>query len=446
MTLPGGIIGDAYRFESWTLLESLTELDHRMAGSEGEQAAIAMVTEAFADVGVRDVSTESFSFPGWERGRSELIAGQSYAHPHECIALPGTPAGEVSAPLVDVGYGLPEAFAETDVAGAIVLASSDTPPDADRWMHRREKYRLAVDAGAAGFLFRNHVPGCLPPTGDVGTEDGSGEIPALGVSREVGARLARQCEREQQAQSETGQQSQSENGKEATLTIECTNEPMDSANVSGVIGPKQTDEELLVTAHHDAHDIAEGARDNGSGTAILVEIARLLAPVASELDVPVRFVTFGAEEVGLRGSQAYAELHETDTIRAVVNCDAIGSTRDLGVYTHGFDGLDEPFVRAGEELGVPVTIRDELAPHSDHWPLVKQGVPGVMAYSVEESDDRGWGHTHGDTLDKVDRRDLRELAVVLTAAVYDLATGESPTAHVDPETIEQWAREEGHIE
>lgn len=429
MNVPDGVIGDGYRFESWTLLESLVDCEHRMAGSEGEQAAISMIAEAFANLGAHSVSTESFSFPGWERGRSELVCDRTYDQSHELIALPGTPAGTVSAPIVDVGPGTPEAFAETDVEGALALASSDTPPDADRWLHRREKYDLAVADGAVGFLFRNHVPGCLPPTGDVGAETQPGEIPAVGVSREVGARLARHCDRE----------------KPTTLHVECRNEPMDSANVSAVIGSTDGAEELLVTAHHDAHDIADGARDNGSGCAIVLEIARLLAPLASELDIPVRFVTFGAEEVGLRGSQAYTAAHETDAIRAVVNCDAIGSTRTLGVYTHGFAGLADPFLRAGEAVGAPVTIRDELAPHSDHWPLVKQGVPGVMAYSVEESADRGWGHTHGDTLDKVDRRDLRELAVVLTVAVYDLATGESPTEHVDPTVIAEWAREEGHV-
>jgi hypothetical protein len=61
------------------------------------------------------------------------------------------------------------------------------------------------------------------------------------------------------------------------------------------------------------------------------------------------------------------------------------------------------------------------------------------------SDDRGWGHTHGDTLDKLDRRNLREAAVPLAAAVLDIATGDPPASRVDPAEIERRAEREGQV-
>jgi Zn-dependent M28 family amino/carboxypeptidase len=66
-----------------------------------------------------------------------------------------------------------------------------------------------------------------------------------------------------------------------------------------------------------------------------------------------------------------------------------------------------------------------------------------MAYSVSESDGRGWGHTHADTLDKLDKRDFRDLAVVLSAGVLKLATEEFVPERVDPDTIEDRATEQG---
>lgn len=426
------IVDQSYQFDlGWQTLVSLVDTGTRMAGHDGERAAMDILTDTFDRAGLEDVGVESVEIPAWFRGESAVTLpgrDRTFDGSHEVIGLPGTPAGEETAPLVDLGHGTPAEFDAAEVAGKVVIASSGTPEDYDRWFHRREKYDNAAERGAVGFLFRNHVPGCLPPTGDIGDESGEGSIPAAGVSRELGRRLVRYCE---------------DGPIEAKLDVEARVEETTSGNVVGRLGP-DTEREILVSAHHDAHDIAEGARDNGSGCAIVVGVAAMLAPLADELDTGIRFVTFGAEEIGLRGSRQMVETVDLGGIAAVFNCDAIGSSRDLGVFTHGFDDLEAVFEAAGDALSVPIEIRDEVEPHSDHWPFVRRGVPGVMAHSAEESDDRGWGHTHGDTLDKVDRRDLRELAVPIAEAVYRAATGEYDFEHVSPETIVERAEAEGY--
>jgi Zn-dependent M28 family amino/carboxypeptidase len=401
-----------------------------MAGQDGEQEGAQVVAGALEESGLRSVSTKEFEVPGWWRGSSLLELserGQSYGHQHQILALPGTPAGEETAELVDVGHGTPEEFEETDVEGAIAMASSKTPDDYDRWIHRNEKYQSAIEGGAVGFVFRNHVEGCLPPTGGIGNEDGPGEIPAVGVSRELGHRLVRHCDSQD---------------IEATLSIDCRNESTTSRNVSGVVGP-DTDERILVTAHHDAHDIAEGAEDNGAGSALVCEIGRLLAQLEDDLDVAVECVTFGSEEIGLYGSKHAAETRDSEDIKAIVNLDAIGGSRTLGVGTHGFETLMEVFETVSDDLDTEMELEEDINPHSDHWPFVKEGVPGLIAYSVSDSDGRGWGHTHADTLDKLDNRDFRELAVLVAAAVAELADAKHSPEHVDTETIQERADEQG---
>ena len=429
--LPAAVIGDAHRNSiAWETLESLVDVGNRMAGQDGEEAAAEVVAEAFEGASLQDVTMESFEIPGWWRGATTLSLpdhDQHYGDPHQLFALPGTPAGEVETGIVDVGHGTPEEFDEADVEGALVLASSKTPDDYDRWLHRREKYHEAADRGAAGFLFRNHVEGCLPPTGGVSDADGPGPIPAAGVSRELGHRLVRYCER--------GEVS-------GSLDIDCRNEMTTSQNVSARIGP-ETDQEVLVTAHYDAHDIAEGAEDNGAGSALVAEVGRLLASVEDDLEVGVRCVTFGAEEMGLRGSRHMVGVADLDGIKAVVNLDGIGGSRELGVDVHGFDGLADAFEAASEDLDTPIEVKDDFVTHSDHWPFVRAGVPGLMAHSVTDDDGRGWGHTHADTLDKLDRRDFRDLAVLLTAGTARLAADEYPVEAVDRHTIEERAEERG---
>ncbi|MFC7072984.1 M28 family peptidase [Halovenus rubra] len=429
--LPDAVIGDAYRNSiAWKTLTSLVDIENRMAGQDGERDGAQCIASTFEEVGLRDVAVEEFEVPGWWRESSALGLPEqerSYVQQHQVLSLPGTPKGDQSAELVDVGHGTPAEFETADLDGAIAMASSKTPETHDRWIHRKEKYEAAVEAGAVGFVFRNHVEGCLPPTGGIHQENGPGDIPAVGVSRELGHRLVRHCE-----------------GKplRATLSVDCRNEKTASRNVSGVLGP-DTEQRLLVSAHHDAHDIAEGAEDNGAGSALVCEVARLLSQIEDDLTVGVEFVTFGAEEIGLRGSAHMADTRPLDDIKAIINLDAIGGSRTLAVGTHGFDELTSAFEAVSESLETPIEVDDEIVPHSDHWPFVKNGVPGLMAHSASDSDDRGWGHTHADTLDKLDKRDFRDLAVLVASGVAELARDKREPQHVDAKTIEERAKAQG---
>lgn len=409
-------IGETFTSDAgWDHLERLVDIGNRMAGTEGERKGAERTAEALEALGVENVTLEPFPIQGWWRGSSAIRADDAEA---DCIALPRSPSREATGDLVDVGHGLPEDFEAVDLEGSVVLARSDAPDWYDRYIHRREKYHAAVEGGAAAFVYRNHVEGCLPPTGNVGTASRPiGPIPAVGVSAEVGARLVRRWE-----------------GDRVTVAVDAEIDDATSQNVHGHLGP-ETDERVLVTSHVDAHDIAEGALDNGAGTAMVIEIARALADRAEELETAVHFVVYGAEEVGLVGSEHYAGEAELDTIKAIVNNDGVARGRTLELTTHGFDALGEAARTVADRFDHPIETVPEQGIHSDHWPFVKWGVPGYHARSVTDSDGRGWGHTRADTLDKVDTRDLREQAVLLTDLVVHLAAADVAIPHKDPEEI-----------
>jgi Zn-dependent M28 family amino/carboxypeptidase len=404
-------IGETFTSDfGWDHLESLVDIGDRMAGSPGEREAMELTRDALERAGARDARIDPFEIQGWERGDSRLYAGETT---QDCIALPRSPSGGASGEFVDLGYGLPEDF-EADLSGTVVMVSSTVPDHYERFIHRREKYYHAVEAGAEAFVFANHVEGCLPPTGSVGTEGAPvGDIPAVGVSKEVGARLVRRFE-----------------GEEVTVEVDCETPDADSGNVHAELGP-DTEEELLVTSHLDAHDIAEGAWDNGSGTAMVVELARVLAGREDELDTRVRFVAFGAEEVGLVGA-----AHESDRlgddrerVKAVVNSDGVVFGRTLKLHTHGFDELEAAAESVADRFDHPVSVVPDLVPHSDHWPFVQWGVPGYMVACETEGRGRGWGHTFADTFDKLEVRNLREQAILLAELVVTLADEDTETHH-----------------
>jgi Zn-dependent M28 family amino/carboxypeptidase len=396
----------------WDHLERLVDLEDRMAGSDGERRGAELTRDALADAGARDAHLTEFDIQGWTRGTSRIdAAGTS----QECIVLPRSPAETATGPLVDLGDGLPDDFEAADIEGAVVMVSDDVPDWFDRSIHRREKYYRAVEGGADAFVFRSDTDGCLAPTGSVGTDDAPiGEIPAVGVSKEVGHRLGRRFE-----------------GDDVTVTVEAEIGPATSQNVHADLGP-DTEEALLLTSHVDAHDIAEGAMDNGAGTAMVVEVATALA--RRDLDTRVHVVCFGAEEVGLVGSNHHAARTDRDAIRAVVNNDGVVRGRTLGVTTHGFDALGDAVRTVADRFDHPVTVDPRMGPHSDHWSYTKRGVPGAYVHS-DSGPGRGWGHTRADTLDKLDVRDLREQAILVTDLVVELARTDRSIPHADTDAI-----------
>ncbi len=409
----------------WNHLESLVDIGDRMAGSPGEREAMELTRDALEAAGARNAHIDTFEIQGWERGDSRVVTDGTT---QDCIALPRSPSGASSGELVDLGYGLPEDF-EADLSGKVVMVSSTVPDHYERFIHRREKYYHAVEAGAEAFVFANHVEGCLPPTGSVGTEESPvGDIPAVGVSKEVGTRLARRFE-----------------GEAVTVEVDCETPPAESGNVHAELGP-DTEDELLVTSHLDAHDIAEGAWDNGSGTAMVVELARILAEREDELETRVRFIAFGAEEVGLVGSGHESDRlgDERENVKAVVNNDGVVFGRTLKFDTHGFDELEAAAESVGDQFDHPVSIVPELVPHSDHWPFTQWGVPGYMISCETEGRGRGWGHTFADTIDKLEVRNLREQAILLAQLVVDLADDEMEIQHKDEAEIIEALEEEDH--
>jgi Zn-dependent M28 family amino/carboxypeptidase len=393
-------VGSIYTSQfGWNVLEDLTEYGARLGASDGERAGHERVKTAFEELGARDCSFQEFSMPHWDRETATLNLTVPRERSFNCIALPGSPAGSETAEIVHLDYGIPRDFDEHDLDGKIVVARSDVPDEYDRWLHRREKYYRAYHEGASGFIYQNHVPGCLPPTGSLGGgADVLGPIPAVGVSKEVGNRLAKYAEH---------------NRLEGELAVDVTITEGSSQNVLGTVGP-DTDEEILIGAHVDGHDISEGAIDNASGVAVLCEVGRALTDIEDALETKVRLIGWGSEEFGLIGSQHYAANTDLSRVKVALNCDGgLGVAREGLVYTCGFEGLRDAVETVGQDLQHPVSTDPDLSPHSDHWPFVWRGVPGAQI-RADTGDSRGWGHTHADTIDKVDIRAIRYHAIFTT--------------------------------
>ena len=189
-------------------------------------------------------------------------------------------------------------------------------------------------------------------------------------------------------------------------------ENVDSRNLAGMVrGSEAPDEFFIYMAHWDhlgtdtsleGDQIFNGALDNATGTAALLEIARAFATLPEAPRRSVMFLAVTAEEQGLLGSAYYAAhpLVPLDKTVGGLNMDGMnnfGRTRDITVVGLGMSDLDDYLARAvaAQERVIEGDRESEKGYYyrSDHFTLAKQGVP--MLYPGSGYDHREKGLEYG---------------------------------------------------
>jgi Zn-dependent M28 family amino/carboxypeptidase len=187
-------------------------------------------------------------------------------------------------------------------------------------------------------------------------------------------------------------------GLTASMTIRNTLRRVDSQNVVARLegsDPAVRDEHVVFTAHWDHFGVGEpingdriynGARDNATGTAALLEMARAFTQLPTAPRRSILFLSVTAEEQGLLGSEYYAAqpLYPLAKTLADINMDALnvtGRTKDLVVIGLGASQLDDYARAAAREQGR--TLKPDAEPEkgfyyrSDHFNFAKVGVPAL---------------------------------------------------------------------
>jgi len=409
------------------------ELGSRFAGTESEKKAQGYIVAKLREYGYENAHADPFKYYGWKRGPATLKVLEPYEREFPVISLAVSPGGEVEAEVIDLGTGSPEEFEAvepSDVTGKIVLCSSATSPTGKR-VHRRTKYGYAVEYGAVGFIFMNHNPGQLPPTGSLRPAYRlGGEISGVGISLENGSlmrRLAKGRPLKARIKNESG-------------VIPNT----ESANIlADLPGSTKKDEWIVVGGHFDGHDIAQGAMDNLSGTVATMELARILRKYEGQFKRSIRFICFACEEIGVTGSTCYVDLHkdEMKDVAIMINLELGGLANKDGTKHASFSvyqprELKKKLEKFGDEIGYQMTIGIGTGAASDHWPFYMQGVPAITMGSEPSPQrlivGRGWGHTTADMMDKVDPRNMQEGVMVLARLVLRLANQEEKIAEHTP--------------
>ncbi len=207
-------------------------------------------------------------------------------------------------------------------------------------------------------------------------------------------------------------------------------------NVLGAIPGTDTEiggEVVIVSAHYDhlgvslTGEIRAGADDDASGTAAMMEIAKVMASGNFAPKRTILFAAWGAEEVGLLGSEYYVwedPKYPLNNTVAVLQMDMVGVGDRSGVNVMGGTVLTDLFDQIAANAGEVLVEAQPFSPNSnsDNAPFFNAGVPAVM---IQTRGPHLYYHTPADTIDTIDRYELEQTGRVVGATAYELIMDET---------------------
>ena len=423
----------------------------RGLGTPGLAAAADWLEDRFAEIGLEPVAGDGGyrqrfgAVVGVERGPGTRLSVAGDEIPAEDFVIPGFSASTaVNAPVVFAGWGVVSEehdindYRDVDAEGRIVLVRRYTPQDGafeDPALRRRlsdlrYKAFTARERGAVGLLVAD-----LPVEG---MEQAEAPLPAMRTDLQGGAGIAVAVIGRDLAERIVGESAQ------VRLTTEVVEHVSEVDNIVGRLSAgRRLPGAVVLGAHYDhlgfggasslapdAHEPHNGADDNASGTAALLEAARVLTARREELGRDVIFVAFTGEENGLLGSSHFTREPPPgaapDGLVAMLNMDMVGRLRNDRLAVLGGESAEEwesviqPLCAALEldcELG-----GDGYGP-SDQMPFFAAGVP-VLHFFTGTHDDY---HKPSDDTELINAEGGVRIARLVAAAALELTTREGLT-------------------
>ncbi|HEX6088495.1 MAG TPA: M28 family metallopeptidase [Thermoanaerobaculia bacterium] len=410
-------------------------LEGREAGTRGYDVAAAYVAAQFEAVGAEPAGDGGtyyqqvrFRTMLLDPAKSSLaIGGKPFAHRKDVLIYSGLEAAQdVDAPVVFAGFGIVapdlghDDYANLDVRGKVVAYLAGAPP---RFPHSQRayyssgtvKFANASERGAVGTLLIRTLESerRFPWARTIASgesvsmraldRDGNPmeTFPQLRGSATLGSVASQALFAGERAEleailagAEKGIAQPFALQKRVAIRTTTTVGAATSPNVVAIVrGSELPDEHVVVTAHLDhlgitdrgADRIRNGALDNASGIAALIEMARAAAAMKPRPRRSIVFAAVTAEEKGLQGSMAFADRPSIGgTIVANVNMDMI--TMLFPMKSLVILGLEHttlaPLARAAAERN-DFAIQDDPLPEevrfirSDQYPFVEKGIPAI---------------------------------------------------------------------
>ena len=422
-------------------------LEGREVGTRGARCAADYIATEFREMGLEPAGGDGSFFQtfrlrmGSERGNANalVIGGTQYAVGSEWTPLGFSASGRFERDLLYGGHGLSrpdhpdDQYAHIDLTGKIVVVEWGDPDDSHGGSMRGTphfKATVMVGRDAAGLLVLAPEGMPLPSLG--GEIRATLDIPVAVVSGDVADEI----------------RAAANASSRANVVTDVSVTTMEARNVVALLpgsDPVLRDEYVIVGAHYDhlgfggqgslapdSRAVHNGADDNASGTAAVIEIARALA-AGPHPDRSVLFMAFTGEERGLWGSQYWVMDPTLDIGGAVamLNLDMVGRMTEDNVTIFGFgtaeewDGIVD---LASADLSRPLEI--SRAPDgygaSDHQSFYLEGIPVLHFFTNTHAD----YHRPSDDWQRINADGLHRVAELTALVTSRLAAGGAQTVYM----------------
>jgi Zn-dependent M28 family amino/carboxypeptidase len=464
------------------------EMEGRGDGTQGLTRAARLLEREYRRLGLEPAGTrgylQAFQVTTGARlaGRNELVEQSNGARKElkltdDFVPFSFSSSGEANAPVVFAGYGATatefgyDDYAGLDVTGKIVLVLRYEPAG---FAARSGNQGLtphaslvtkAINArnhGAAGLIVVNGAPSGSAAVARGGAEDTLMRFGSVSGPADAGILFVQARNRiAQDWLAAAGKSSLADVQKQIDETMQPASFDLPAtlrlsmrvsvqtirATVNNVLAylPGQSGEYIVLGAHYDhlgygnedslapsqIGQVHAGADDNASGTAGLLELARMFAPLKGRLSRGILFASFAGEELGLLGSADWVKRPTRPLEKAVamLNMDMIGRIRDGKVYVGGA-GTGSTFAALLAEAQDGSNFQMQYSQGgysaSDHTSFVAAKIPVLFFFSGLHGD----YHKPSDTWEKINAPDAARLLDVIAKVTLQLDAAAERPAYV----------------
>ena len=437
--IAGESLLNAHAFQYLTELSD--DVGARVTGTPGERKAEEWGEAKMKAMGLENVHREKYQiWRGWTRGtaEAELLAPAKHKLHVDAMGWTGsTPAGGTEGDIMAVNlFDLDNEIKNVArLKGRIALVTMKGQAKKEFILLFIQFGEFLKAAGPAGVIAVIGGQGGVKSAGMNLTHTGilgfnaDFAIPVLSMTAEDQGQIERYLERGITPR--------------ARLNVQntFTNSPVETANVVGEIHGRENPEQILVVgAHLDSWDLAEGTTDNGSGTATVLGAADSIVRSKERPRRTIRFVLFTGEEQGLDGSFAYIQQHKAEMPNHLGNLvlDS-GQGAVKGFQLGGRDDLVpvfQPFASALANIK-PLTVDDKVESGTDTLPFSIAGLPGINM----DQDTSEYKYTHHSAADALEAQKpdvLAQNSMLMALAAFWIA--DRPERFASPWPAERTAK------
>lgn len=355
----------------------------RYSGTKAEKRAVEFIENQFREFGL-DAHQEEFKFPNWDYSLCEATAfsgSKSFKlQPVPVVYSASTPAEGITSPLVYLEKAEEEDLKGIDLKGKVGIILGDLSDKGNP----KKLIKMNNSGLSAIILINPEYPFSMPLSLGIPTEwEQYIKIPIVCIPYTEGYSVVKK------------------GMKNIKMQVEARKFISSSFNVIGEI-KGEGKEIITICSHHDTVILGTGADDNGSGTAFVLELARLFSKEPKPYR-SLRFVPMGVEEKRSAGANYHVRQKKNiENVVLAINADTIGSVIGENlIHITGSAELRRYVKKISKRNNFSATFPLKIPWWSDHFSFNLAGIPSIWFHRRNTLCGLWHAHSECDSLENI---------------------------------------------